>query len=63
MKCPTCGAWSLVIDTRTKKEGMRRRRECAEGHRFASLEVVVPANTRGGDRHSAAFKERSKAPA
>lgn len=46
MKCPTCGAWSLVLDTRTKKEGMRRRRQCANGHRFATVEAVVPYGQR-----------------
>ena len=62
MKCPTCGAWSLVLDTRTKKEGMRRRRKCANGHRFVTVEAVVPTNMRDDDRRSAAFKERQKAP-
>lgn len=40
MKCPTCGAWSSVLDTRTgPHESLRRRRECGNGHRFATLEV------------------------
>lgn len=41
MKCPTCGVWSIVLDTRNgPHESMRRRRECANGHRFATLEVL-----------------------
>lgn len=36
MKCPVCGAWSSVLATR----GAHRRRECANGHRFTSIEVV-----------------------
>lgn len=36
MKCPHCGAWTNVLDTRAT----RRRRECANGHRFATVEVV-----------------------
>lgn len=37
MKCPHCGAWSAVLDTRAT----RRRRECANGHRFSTVETVV----------------------
>lgn len=36
MKCPTCGAWSTVLETRDT----RRRRECANKHRFPTVEVV-----------------------
>jgi transcriptional regulator NrdR family protein len=38
MKCPECGVWSIVKETR----GSRRRRECANEHRFTTEEVVVP---------------------
>lgn len=37
MKCPHCGAWSDVLSTR---DG-RRRRQCANNHRFSTLEAVV----------------------
>lgn len=41
MKCPVCGAWSNVLATRTgPDEWLRRRRECANGHRFGTLEVL-----------------------
>jgi len=43
MKCPTCGAWSLVKETRESPTfGHTRRRECANEHRFTTQEVVVP---------------------
>ena len=43
MKCPQCGAWSLVKDTRESKNfGHTRRRECANYHRFTTQEVIVP---------------------
>lgn len=37
MKCPHCDGWTEVRETR----GDRRRRECANGHRFTTQEVVV----------------------
>ncbi len=39
MKCPhdSCGAWSRVLSTRNL---ITRRRECANGHRFTTTEVV-----------------------
>ena len=40
MKCPVCGAWSEVLDTREgRNESVRRRRQCGNGHRFVTLEV------------------------
>jgi transcriptional regulator NrdR family protein len=41
MKCPTCGTWTLVKETR----GIRRRRECANEHRFTTEEIVIPEET------------------
>lgn len=41
MKCPTCGVWTVVKETR----GTRRRRECANEHRFTTEEVVIPEET------------------
>ncbi len=37
MKCPTCGAWTIVMESR---HGTRRR-ECANLHRFTTQENVV----------------------
>ena len=43
MKCPTCGAWTLVKQTtRSPTFGYTRRRECANEHRFTTQEVIVP---------------------
>jgi len=43
MKCPTCGAWTII--KRNKESpifGYTRRRECANEHRFTTQERVVP---------------------
>ncbi len=37
MQCPFCQSWSEVSETR----GTRRRRRCANGHRFSTQEVQV----------------------
>ena len=43
MKCPECGAWSLVKDTRDSETfGHMRRRECANYHKFTTQEVAIP---------------------
>jgi len=43
MKCPTCGAWSIVKETRQSPTfGQTRRRECANEHRFTTQELVIP---------------------
>lgn len=40
--CPECGdADSGVKDSRAQPDGWRRRRLCACGHRFTTLEVTV----------------------
>lgn len=38
MLCPVCNAWSEVKSTR---DAVRRRRECANGHRFTTVEVLI----------------------
>lgn len=42
MKCPICGAWSEVLDTR---QGVRRR-ECANHHRYSTIEVLRTYNAK-----------------
>ena len=43
MKCPVCGAWSLVKQTRESPTfGHIRRRECGNEHRFTTKEVFIP---------------------
>jgi transcriptional regulator NrdR family protein len=36
VKCPKCNAWTDVLETRSP----RRKRECANGHRFSTMELV-----------------------
>ena len=47
MKCPKCGAWTVVKETRSDQNNTRRRRiECANMHRFTTLETVIATKTR-----------------
>lgn len=44
MKCPTCGTWTEVLETRKREKGavLRRRRQCANGcPTFTTVERVV----------------------
>lgn len=45
MSCPVCEAWTQVLRT----DGLQRRRECANGHRFNTVEVVVPERATQSD--------------
>lgn len=38
MKCK-CGAWTNVLESRPIKDGIKRRRECANLHRFTTYET------------------------
>lgn len=40
MKCPLCGTWTSVKETRSETFLVRRRRECANGHRAWTYEVL-----------------------
>jgi len=40
MNCPTCNKGSEVIDSRLIPNGVRRRRQCLNGHRFTTIEQV-----------------------
>lgn len=47
MKCPICGAWTEVRDTRAgAHHSVRRRRQCGNGHTFPTMEVLTPAVSR-----------------
>ena len=42
MKCPVCNTWVLVKETRARPDNITYRRyECANEHRFITLEQVV----------------------
>jgi len=46
MKCPECGTWTVVKETRADENNSRRRRiECANMHRFTTLETVIATKT------------------
>lgn len=39
MKCPECKAWATVKEARPRSDGTTRRRyECANLHKFSTLE-------------------------
>lgn len=43
MKCPRCNAWADVFETCTKEDSTKQRRyQCAEGHKFRTVELVEP---------------------
>ena len=42
MNCPKCGKYTEVLETRANPDGMRRRYECANLHRFTTQEALVP---------------------
>lgn len=42
LPCPECGTWGVVKETRTRADGSKRRRyECANLHRFTTIEAIV----------------------
>jgi hypothetical protein len=45
MNCPECGAWTTISETRLTIMRYRRRRECGNGHKFTTEEVVVSKRT------------------
>ncbi len=49
MKCPSCNLPSAVLETRTTKLGIRRRRRCECGHKFTTVEVQVPSDRQHDD--------------
>lgn len=42
MRCPVCATWTFVKETRTRKDGTKRRTyECANVHRFNTEERLL----------------------
>jgi transcriptional regulator NrdR family protein len=55
MKCLVCGAWTVVKDSRVDQNNNRRRRiECANLHRFTTLETVIATKTQLRQKQKAA---------
>ena len=53
MKCPECGAWSIIKETRTSPTfGYIRRRECGNKHRFTTQELIVAQVAIDADRRA-----------
>jgi len=47
MRCPECGTWTIVKETRISTGNTRRRRlECANMHRFSTMETIIENKTR-----------------
>ena len=46
MKCPECGAWTEVRETKKIRHTniLKRRRECGNGHRFTTHEQFAYAD-------------------
>ena len=61
MRCPHCGVWTRVTETRTRGDGTRRRTyECANLHKFNTVERVETA-PHGGARQSKEAKRAVQA--
>lgn len=65
MKCPECGVWVRVVETRSEPDGSKRRRyECGNLHRFTTRETIVvaakPTPREKVDVLKQALKEASK---
>ena len=40
MSCPECGTWTRVLQTRSHPDYVQRRYECANMHRFSTIEKI-----------------------
>lgn len=50
MICPQCNAWTRVLETRHKYNNETYRRyECANGHRFSTMERVKIKEVKNAD--------------
>lgn len=46
MKCPRCNSLARLLETRAKDDNtVRRRYECANFHRFTTIEFAKPETT------------------
>lgn len=42
MQCIRCGRKTQVKDSFQKRDGYRRRRQCPQGHKFNTIERLLP---------------------
>ena len=60
MRCPTCGAWVLVKETRQRNNNTTLRRYlCANDHPFNTEESVIDHNLEGIDNKKFNSKTQS----
>lgn len=52
MKCPVCGTWTWVLDSRPirSRNARHRRYECANGHRFTTEENIKKVPSEEGTK-------------
>lgn len=39
--CPVCETWTRVLQTRSHTDYVQRRYECANMHRFSTIEKII----------------------
>lgn len=61
MRCPRCDQEGMVLESRPRPDNAKRRRyQCANGHRFSTLEQIAERNEQtSGQRLQPATTERS----
>ena len=62
-RCPKCNSHTGVVDTRVagklRNSFIRRRRECAKGHRFTTYETVANVKVYGWKGQGRAMMEKN----
>lgn len=57
-RCPECGSTTKIKDSRRAENCLRRRRyQCLNGHRYTTIEVLVPEGRGGVDQFKASIKD------
>jgi len=46
-RCPSCGSFTRVVNSRPNHRGVYRRRECQRGCRFTTQEALVGSDILG----------------
>lgn len=63
MKCPECNSDSLAMETRTRQDGVKRRRYVclSNNHKFTTLEAIVDDSETQLRQKPKAVKTRGRA--